>query len=185
MTSATGHERGTEKIGQAMAELDRELRSLAAQCLRNERRGHTLQTTALVNEAFLRLAASPEWGNVDRKALLSAAAKAMRHVLVDHARWHRAAKRGGGRAPLPLDAETLLPMQDVDYLDLHDALDALERLDQRAANVVELRFFGGASVSETAAILGVGTRTVESDWAFARAWLRRALTEGGAVEHRE
>lgn len=166
-----------------------EVRRLAASQLRRERRGHTLQTTALAHEAVLRIKKSGG-GFVDEGALLSAAARVMRQVLVDHARRRNALKRGGDRDRVCIEAAE--PASDgsgdrrggvgtwgtIDVLALEEALARLEELHERQARVVELRFFGGLSAAEIAPVLGVSTRTVESDWAFARAWLRRALSDG-------
>lgn len=156
-----------------------ELRRLAAYHMRGERAGHTLQTTALVHEVYLRLAGQDvDWKN--RGHFFAVAARAMRRILVDHARRRRAAKRGGGVAPSPLDS--VVPAIDpaVDLLDLDAALETLETLDPREARVVELRFFAGLSVPEVALALGVSDATVERDWVTARAWLRRELSGGEA-----
>lgn len=167
-----------------------ELRVMAHRRLAGERPGHTLNTTALVHEAYVRLVDDTRVTRKGRAYFFGAAARAMRHVLVDHARRHRAAKRGGGadRVTLesghgairadrfPLDAAAMRVGRLVDELiDLDRALDGLAELNPRHARVVECRFFGGLGVAETAEALGVSPRTVKYDWALARAWLKEAL----------
>jgi RNA polymerase sigma factor (TIGR02999 family) len=152
-----------------------ELRRIAHGCLRGERSGHTLQSTALVNEAYLRLAGQ-EPGQINNRAhFVRVAAHVMRQILVDYARAQRAAKRDGGRR-VELE-ESLQPLQlaDVDLLALDDALSALAQLDPHQASIVEMRFFGGLSVEDTATALGVSPATVKREWATARAWLSREL----------
>ncbi|MCA9254485.1 MAG: sigma-70 family RNA polymerase sigma factor [Phycisphaerales bacterium] len=155
-----------------------ELRRLAADYLQRERPDHTLQPTALVHEAYVRLSELDriEWR--DRTHFYAAAAGAIRRVLVDHARRRKAAKRGGGWRQITLsglgnDADA----PEIDVLALDEALAKLALLDERKARVVELRFFAGMTIDETARSLGVGTTTVEDDWAFAKSWLRRALDD--------
>ncbi len=153
-----------------------ELRRLAARQLSRERDGHTLQPTALVHEAFLRLSELDEIEFEDETRFLVAAAGAIRRVLVDHARGRAAEKRGGGGHRVTMsgvDVESEHAV--VDVLALHDALEELARLDARKCRVVELRFFAGLTIQETARALAVGTTTVEDDWAFARSWLRKRL----------
>jgi RNA polymerase sigma factor (TIGR02999 family) len=163
-----------------------ELRRLAAAYMRSERTDHTLQPTALVHEAYARLIGTSAPQFKDRAHFLGVAAKAMRRVLVDHARGHNAAKRGGAGAYAGggrlWQRETLdeaiaagesLGLQ---LLDLDGAMMKLAALDPRAARVVELRFFGGLTIQEAAAVLDVATSTVEDDWALARAWLGRELS---------
>jgi RNA polymerase sigma factor (TIGR02999 family) len=152
-----------------------ELRKLAAYHMRRERPGHSLQTTALVHEAYLRLAGLQRSTWKSRGHFFALAAQAMRRILVDHARRRRAAKRGGGEAPSPLDSIAATMEHSVDLLALDAALEKLERLDPREARVVELRFFAGLSLSEVASSLGISKATVERDWAAARAWLRSEL----------
>lgn len=153
-----------------------ELRRLAASQLRGERSGHTLQATALVNEAYLRLVDQTrvQWRN--RAQFFGIAAQLMRRILVDHARRHRALKRGGPATKLSLD-ESLTPgkQRDFDLVALDEALGNLAAMDPRLAEVVEMRFFGGLTVEETAEVIGTSTATVKRDWATARAWLFRAL----------
>ena len=157
-----------------------ELRGIAARALLRERPDHTLQATALVNEAFLRMVDSSRADWRDRQHFCRAAARVIRHVLLDHARARQADKRAGGSGAiaLPLD-EGLIPALHtpaIDLLVLSEALDKLEALSARQAAVVEMRFFAGMSVDETAAALDVSPRTVDGDWRFARAWLSRALS---------
>jgi RNA polymerase sigma factor (TIGR02999 family) len=153
-----------------------ELRHQAARYLRRERPGHTLQTSALINEAYLRLidAKEVQWQN--RAHFFGVAANLMRRILVDHARRRDALKRGGLNIPLPLDGSLAVADQtEVDLLAIDQALDKLATLDQQQARVVELRFFSGLTVDETAAALGVSAKTVKRDWSVARAWLRREI----------
>jgi RNA polymerase sigma factor (TIGR02999 family) len=157
-----------------------ELRRVAGGLMRRERRDHTLQASALVHEALLRLLSGEALAAIaDRRHLYAAAAQAMRQVLVDHARRRNAGKREGHRARVPLDHMlTSFDEQGLDVIDLHQALDRLARSHPRQAQVVTLRFFGGLSVPEVVEILGVSDTTVESDWRFARAWLRGQLGGG-------
>jgi RNA polymerase sigma-70 factor (ECF subfamily) len=154
-----------------------ELRRLANNYLRKERINHTLQPTALVNEAYLRLIdqKNARWQN--RAQFFGVAAQLMRRILVDHARLHNAAKRGGSQQHrLSLtDADRFVDRSEIDLLALHEALNELATIDPQQSRIVELRFFGGLSIEETAEVLGIGHATVERDWKMARAWLRRAL----------
>jgi RNA polymerase sigma-70 factor (ECF subfamily) len=154
-----------------------ELRRLANNYLRRERQGHTLQPTALVNEAYLRLIdqRTANWQN--RAQFYGLAAQLMRRILVDHARQHKAAKRGGSDQQVLsiTSAERLVAKPDLDVLALHEALEELATIDPQQERIVELKFFGGLSIEETAQVLGVGHATVERDWKMARAWLRRKL----------
>jgi RNA polymerase sigma factor (TIGR02999 family) len=152
-----------------------ELRRIARRSLRRERAGHSLQATALVHEAYLRLvgAQAVEWQ--DRAHFFAMAARLMRRVLVDHARARARDKRGGGVTALALDEAHAPIDQGRGLLALDDALHGLTALDPRRGRVVELRCFGGLSVAETAAVLGVSADTVMRDWKLARAWLRREL----------
>lgn len=155
-----------------------ELRQLAGRHLRREREGHTLQRTGLVHEVFLRLSndRAVQWES--RAQFFSLASKLMRHVLVDHARARGAAKRGGGVTLLPLDeaeTEAAGSADTLDILTLDQALQRLERMDARQSQVVELRYFGGLGVEETAAALGISPATVKREWSSARAWLLREL----------
>lgn len=153
-----------------------ELRRLAAHYLRGERQGHTLQPTALVNEAYVKLVDETLVDWQGRHHFFAVAANAMKRVLVDHARHHNRAKRGGGLVFVTLDPE-LAPAQQaaIDIEALHEALERLAVLDERQARVVELRYFGGLSVKEVAETLDLSTRTVEAEWTHARAWLKREL----------
>lgn len=153
-----------------------ELRHQAARYLRRERPGHTLQTTALIHEAYLRLIDAKEMHWQSRAHFFAIAANLMRRVLVDHARRRDADKRGGSHSPMPLD-EALAVVNEtaVDLLAMDEALDRLAAMDPQQARVVELRFFSGLSVEETAAALGVSPKTVKRDWSVARAWLRREI----------
>ena len=153
-----------------------ELRRLAHHRLRQERKDHTLQTTALVHEAYLRLAQHPPRTVNDRKHFLALAAGVMRKVLVDHAREKRAAKRDG-RIKLELQPEMMpVPAPDVDLLALDHALDGLAKLDARQSKIVELRFFAGLSIEDTSEVLGMSPATVKRDWITARAWIYRSMT---------
>ena len=154
-----------------------ELRRLAANYLRRERPNHTLQPTALVNEAYLKLVdqRNAKWQN--RAQFFGVAAQLMRRILVDHARHHQAAKRGGSdQQRLSItSADKVAKKPEVDLLALHEALEELAVIDPQQSRVVELKFFGGLSIEETAEVLGIGHATVERDWKMARAWLRRRL----------
>lgn len=158
----------------------KELRRLAHFQLRKERPDHTLQSAALVNEAYLRLVGlnAPQWEG--RSHFFAIAAQQMRQILVDHARRHRAGKRGGGAGALFLDDSRLLEQgskgRDLDVVALDDALQALAQIDARKAQVVELRFFGGLNFEETAEVLKVSAVTVARDWSTARAWLHREMS---------
>lgn len=151
-----------------------ELRRIAERCFRGQSAEHTLQPTALVNEAWLKLAATHRWN--DRNHFLALAARAMRQVLIDHARKQGAARRGGswGRVTLSGHAE-LEGVPRLDVLALDEALQQLETVDARQVHMIELRFFGGLTAKEIAAVLDVSKRTVELDLSMARAWLARAL----------
>ena len=153
-----------------------ELRRLARRYLRRERPDHTLQSAALVNEAYLRLIRQdqPQWQN--RAHFFGVAAQLMRHILVDHARHRAAAKRGAGAPRLTLDPDVALPQaRDVDLVALDDVLNQLAALDPQQSRLVELRFFGGLSIEETSVVLGVSPATVKREWATARAWLQREM----------
>jgi len=154
-----------------------ELRRLAAKYLRRERLNHTLQPTALVNEAYLRLIDQQkvEWQN--RAQFFGLAAKLMRNILVDHARSHQAAKRGGEQYSVSLSrADQVSAASVVDLVALHETLERLTTHDPQKSNIVELRFFGGLTIEETAEVLDISHATVERDWKMARAWLRRELS---------
>lgn len=157
-----------------------ELRRQAANYMRRERPGQSLQTTALVHEAYLRLVdqKSVEWQN--RNHFFAIAANLMRRILVDHARQHQAVKRGGAELKLlPLDdAEAALEGEAIDLVALDEALTRLALLDERQSRVVELRYFSGLSVEETAEVLSVSARSVKREWRSAKAWLRNELGRG-------
>jgi RNA polymerase sigma factor (TIGR02999 family) len=156
-----------------------ELRQTARHYMRLERPEHTLQPTALIHEAFLRLAGLNRIELRDRTHFFALAARMMRRVLVDYARSRGYHKRGAGAAPLALDEARLAsPDRDPQILELDEALDRLARQDPRKAQAVELRFFGGFSVEETAEALGVSPQTVLRDWAFVKAWLMREMGRG-------
>jgi RNA polymerase sigma factor (TIGR02999 family) len=163
-----------------------ELRRVAARYLRRERRNHTLQPTALVHEAWMRLQNQREAQWQGRTHVLAVGAQAMRRLLVDHGRHQKRDKRGGGASPLALDdvlqaaATGGAPVEDL--LTVEAALTRLETIDPRAAQVVSLRFFAGMSNPEIAEHLGVSVRTVEGDWAHARAWLKRELSQSTPAE---
>jgi RNA polymerase sigma factor (TIGR02999 family) len=154
-----------------------DLRAVAARQLGREQPGHTLQPTALVHEAWLRLMGGVPVRYESRSHFFRIAGRAMRQVLVDAARERHAAKRGGKLPPITLDAELAGEMPpELEFLELHDAIARLEKLDPALGQLVELRFFTGLTLDETADILGVSRRKVAKDWAAARLWLRRELT---------
>jgi RNA polymerase sigma-70 factor (ECF subfamily) len=157
-----------------------ELRALAHSYMRRERAEHTLQTTALVNEAYVRLVdcRRTRWQN--RAHFFGVAAQAMRRILVDYARARSNAKRGGGEARVPLeDAAQAAEDRPAEFVALDEALAKLEGLDPRKARVVELRFFGGLSGEETAEVLGLSPATVQREWQIAKLWLLREVSESG------
>lgn len=152
-----------------------ELHRLARYYMSGERVGHSLQTTALVNEAYVRLTDYKRMRWENRAHFFAVSAQLMRRILVDHARWHNL-KRGGGVQHVSLDDTAVVGERDEDLVALDDALQALANFDSRKAQVVELRFFGGLSVDETAEVLKVSSITVMRDWSTAKAWLYRELT---------
>lgn len=155
----------------------RELRGLAGRLLKGERPDHTLQTTALVNEAYLRLISGQPAGPATRTHFMALAARAMRCILCDHARRRRRLKRGGGRGRAVLE-ESIIPAHEgggINLVELDDALARLREINERAAAVVEMRFFGGLPMEEIAAALDTSLTTVEREWRYARAWLLAAL----------
>jgi RNA polymerase sigma-70 factor (ECF subfamily) len=165
---------------QLMPQVYQELREQARRYFQHESSGHTLQPTALVNEAYLKLVDQTKVDWQGRTHFFAVGAQMMRRVLVDHARAKQRVKRGGGRCRIPLDETlTISPQRDEDVLALDDALEKLAQLDARQAKIVELRFFGGLTVDEVAEVLGISPRTVTSEWAVVRAWLRCELSEGG------
>jgi len=154
-----------------------ELRRLAARYMRFERGEHTLQPTALVNEAYIRLVQQPQVAWQSRAHFFATASRLMRRILVDHARARVAEKRGGMQNKVELD-DSMLPLQErtLDVLILDEALDRLAKFDPRQARIIELHFFGGLSVAETALVLDVSERTVKRGWTMGRAWLRSELS---------
>ncbi|MBK7876610.1 MAG: sigma-70 family RNA polymerase sigma factor [Planctomycetes bacterium] len=153
-----------------------ELHALARRAMADERPDHTLQPTALVNEAYLRLAREPDGSFADRESFFAAAANTLRRVLVDHARKRGREKRGGAAARVPLEGlDVAVPLADDELLSLDDALAALAEQDATKARLVELRFFAGLSVAEAGHVLGVSESTVQREWRMARAWLRARM----------
>ncbi|MFI4855547.1 MAG: ECF-type sigma factor [Phycisphaerales bacterium JB065] len=174
MSSDTGQPNSDDAIG--FDEAYATLRALAGAQFRAQGSDHTLQPTALVHEAFVRLARADATMPVDREHLLALASRAMRQVLVDHARKKAALKRGGD-AGHRVTLSGIGTQSEWDVLEIHDALTRLAELDSRQARIVELRFFGGLSVEQTAAALAVSERTVYLDWQMAKAWLWSELNE--------
>ena len=174
MESADGDERAAERL---LPLVYQELRALAESHLKNERPDHTLQATALVHEAYLRLVDPKRVQLHNREHFFALAARAMRRILIDHARRHRTPKHGGDHGKVSLDnVPTLAGEPDVDFVALDEALDRLAEANPRCVQVTEMRYFAGMSVSEVAAVLDVSESTVERDWRVARAWLYRELT---------
>jgi RNA polymerase sigma-70 factor, ECF subfamily len=169
-------------IESLFAELYPELRLIAGRLVRGERPGHTLQRTALVHEAFLRLLRGLETQNLSRESFLRLAGHQMRMILVDYARRHRAQRRWGSLVQAPLfESEHIWERDEDEFLALNGALDRMGAFHPRAASVVELKFFAGFTYREIAAVLDISETTVESDWAYARAWLFRELTKRPAA----
>jgi RNA polymerase sigma factor (TIGR02999 family) len=168
-----GDPRAAENL---LAQVYHELRALAARKMSREACGHTLQPTALVHEAWLKLSAgSPSWEN--RAHFFGAAAEAMRRILVDRARQRHAQRRGGDQQRIPLeDADIAAPGSDDELLAIHEALDALAAHDSRKAELVKLRYFTGFTIEQAAELLGVSVPTAKRDWRYARAWLYREMT---------
>jgi len=164
-------------LGRLMPLVYEELRRMAARYMRGEREGHTLQPSALVNEAYLRLADHRNMQWQGRAHFFGVAAQAMRRVLVDHARTRDSGKRGGGQQKVVLEEAALAAVEpEADLVALDEALRELARLSERKARVVELRYFGGLSVEEAAEVLGVAPVTVMRDWKIAKMWLLRELS---------
>jgi len=162
-----------------------ELRRIARRQMNQERAGHTLQATALVNEAYLKLAGQQEFEWQNRGHFFAVCAQVMRHILIDHARAHTRDKRGGGAIQVSLDDAELLSQEQAEHLvALDEALHFLERLDAQKSRIVELRYFGGLNIEETAEVLDVSPRTVRREWQRSKAWLYRMITEGTADETR-
>ena len=162
-----------------------ELRRIAQRQMSQERPGHTLQATALVNEAYLKLAGQQKFEWQNRAHFFAVCAQVMRHILIDHARAHGREKRGGGAIQVSLnDALVVAEDQAAHFLALDEALRVLERLDPQKGKIVELRYFGGLSIEEAAEVLNVSPRTVRREWQHAKAWLYRMMTEGVEDETR-
>lgn len=156
-----------------------ELHSIALRYFRQERPNHTLQCTALINEAYLRLVQAPPQGWNNRAHFFGFAARLMRGILVDYARARRSQKRGAGTPTVTLsEADAPAPEPDLDILDLNAALDELQQLDPLQSRVVELRYFGGLSIEDTAEVTGVSVSTVKREWLVAKTWIRRRLLGG-------
>jgi RNA polymerase sigma factor (TIGR02999 family) len=171
-----------QALDQLMPLVYNELRRIASNHLRHERAGHTLQTSAVVHEAYLKLVDQKNAQWRDRGHFYAVASQMIRRILVDHARGHARLKRGAGIAPVELDAALYIsPEKGRELIALDDALATLEQLDQQQCRVVELRFFGGLTVEEAADVLAISRATVNRDWVTARAWLMREL--GGAESH--
>ena len=173
-----GYGRGDkEALDQLMPLVYDELRRQAARYLRREQPGHTLQTTALIHEAYVRLVdqRTVQWQN--RAHFFGIAAQLMRRILVDHARTKKRAKRGGSGVRVSLDEATVaVKGQDLDVVALDEALERLAKIDEQQSRVVELRFFSGLTVEETAEVMGISAATVKRDWSMAKAWLHRELS---------
>lgn len=163
---------------QLTGEVYGELRRLAARYMRRERSDHTLQPTALVHEAFLKLFERRDIDWQDRAHFFAVASRVMRHILVDHARSVHAGKRRGEREHVPLDSAFLYAQErPAELIALDEALQRLSELDPRQCRIVELRFFGGLSIAEIAEVLGLSERTIKREWSVARAWLHGELTQ--------
>jgi len=173
-SASQGDEAAANKV---LTVLYGELRRVAVAAMRGERADHTLQATALVHEAYMRVMKTegqPEWEGRDH--FVRFAARAMRNVLVDHARARGAAKRGSGKKPAPLDSVLLFfERQEIDMVELNDALERLFEIDEELARLIELRFFAGLTIEETAGVMEVSTPTIERRWRVARQWLHDEL----------
>ncbi|HET9478589.1 MAG TPA: sigma-70 family RNA polymerase sigma factor [Pyrinomonadaceae bacterium] len=171
------HEGDEAAVDRLMPLVYEQLRSIAHRYVRRERDGHTLQTSALVNEAYLRLADQKVvWQN--RSHFFAVTARVMRHILIDHARRRRYAKHGGEARQVPIDEASAMSMERAaELIALEEALEDLAKLDRRKSRVVELRYFGGLSLEETAEVLNISLMTVRRDWRAAKAWLYRRLKE--------
>ncbi|MBV9481045.1 MAG: sigma-70 family RNA polymerase sigma factor [Acidobacteria bacterium] len=175
--------KGENCLSQLLPLVYDELRRIAQRHMRMERSGHTLQTTALIHEAYLHLVDQPPTPWQNRIHFFALASRLMRHILVDHARGLRRGKRGGCRLRLPLDEELVFsPAKSAELVALDDALNRLSSFDARKAKIIELRYFGGMSVEETAEALNVHPNTVIRDWSLAKLWLKRELSKAGNNE---
>lgn len=174
------HERpGGSPVDALMPAVYDDLRHIAERYFRDERRDHTLQPTALVHEAYLRLIDQTRITWQGRTHFLAVCARTMRRVLVDYARGRQRQRRGGGKPTIEINDEaTVRGLSETDILDLSDAIDTLAKLDERQAQVVEMRYFGGMTMDEVADALGASKRTVEGDWTHAKAWLRQTFDSG-------
>lgn len=162
-----------------------ELRRIARRQMSQERPGHTLQATALVNEAYLKLTGQEGLELQDRAHFFAVCAQVMRHILIDHARAHARDKRGGGAIQVSLNESAAIVVEQAeDFIALDDALSSLERVDPQKGKIVELRYFAGLSVEQTAEVLNISPRTVRREWQRSKAWLYRMITEGTADETR-
>ena len=162
-----------------------ELRSIARRQMNQERPGHTLQATALVNEAYLKLAGQQEFEWHNRGHFFAVCAQVMRHILIDHARAHARDKRGGGAVQVSLEDAVVMPDEQAEhFVALDEALCFLERVDPQKSKIVELRYFGGLNIDETAEVLDISPRTVRREWQRSKAWLYRMITEGTADDTR-
>jgi RNA polymerase sigma-70 factor, ECF subfamily len=179
----TARDGETRIEGELLVVVYDELRQVASRLMRRERSDHTLSPTAVVHEAVLRLLGDVNFAALDRNYLQAAAARAMREVLIDHARRRAASRRGGGWRRVPIDAVVdYFESQNLDIVAVHEALDKLATVDERLSQVITLRYFGGMTVPEVAKALGVSVVTVERDWRLGRAWLRGQLRDGEAGE---
>jgi len=170
---------GNDALQRLIPLVEAELHRIARRCMQHERSHHTLQATALLNEAYLRLVNVRRVHWQDRAHFLAMSARLMRRVLVDHARARGYQKRGGGAVRITLvEAVGGTDERQLDVVALDDALDALQTFDSRKARIVELRFFGGLTVEETGAVLGVSSDTVSREWKLAKAWLMREVSGG-------
>jgi RNA polymerase sigma-70 factor, ECF subfamily len=174
---------GNSEAGkELLVRMQPELRQIAARYMQREQAGHTLQPTALVNELFLKLMGGVTVQWQDRAHFLAVASQQLRRILVDHARQRRADKRGGGIAATELvEGSAVVPPFEESLLDLHHALDELSALDSRAAQAIELRYFGGLTEKEAAEVLGISIATLKRDWEAGRAWLVDRLGWGSTV----
>jgi len=167
-------------LAQLIPLVHHELHQIARRCMAGERAGHSLQATALVNEAFLKLVDAQNVAWHDRAHFLAVSARVMRRILVDHARARHYQKRGGDAVRVTFDEGLAVTNEPGDeFVALDDALEALAKFDERKSRVIELRFFGGLTVDETAAVLKVSSATVMGDWRLAKAWLQREMRAGG------
>lgn len=176
----------SEALEELVPLIYKQLRSLAHGILYGERPGHTLQTTALVHEAYLKLIDQKDARWQNRAHFFAIAAQAMRRILIDSARKHGASKRGGKGERVSLtDAAEIVLEPDKDLLALDEALNRLAELDERQSKIVELRYFGGLTVEETAEVMNISPATIKREWAMARAWLHQALTEEESDERQQ